>query len=121
MTGWRSPTTICRTSITPCARCWEKNGPGRVPRTARAGRRLRPPRSNMRTENNTQPMVMGSLATRQKCRWRPDMDAQTKITTMLDALAEMYAQRDLLSNDRQRAIDAILTPELQAQIAAVTL
>ena len=49
------------------------------------------------------------------------MDAQTKITTMLDALAEMYAQRDLLSNDRQRAIDAILTPELQAQIAAVNL
>jgi len=48
------------------------------------------------------------------------MDATIKITTMLDALAEMQAERDLLDNDKQRAIDAILTPEIVKAVADIS-
>lgn len=47
------------------------------------------------------------------------MDERTRITTMLDALSEMYAQRDLVMLDKQAALEQILTPEIKAQIAEV--
>ncbi len=41
------------------------------------------------------------------------------IATLLDELAEIKAQADLLRIDQQKAIDGILTPEIKAQIATV--
>ena len=37
----------------------------------------------------------------------------------LNQLAELYSQRDLLGMEKQRLIDAILTPEIKAQIAEI--
>jgi hypothetical protein len=49
------------------------------------------------------------------------MDEPARLTTMLDALAEMYAQRDVVNLDKQAALDATFTAELKAQIAAIEL
>lgn len=38
---------------------------------------------------------------------------------MLDQLAELQAQQTLISLDKQKLIDAILTPEIRAQIEAI--
>ena len=38
---------------------------------------------------------------------------------LLDQLAELYAQRDLASLEKQRLIDNILTQEIKAQIADI--
>jgi len=38
------------------------------------------------------------------------MDNTTKIVTMLDALAEMQAERDLLASDKQRMIEDAISP-----------
>lgn len=42
-----------------------------------------------------------------------------QIKAMLDALAEMTAQRDLLDNDKQVLIDGVLTPEIRQQVADI--
>lgn len=41
------------------------------------------------------------------------------IVTLLDELAEIKAQADLLRIDQQKAIDGVLTPEIKAQVAGV--
>jgi hypothetical protein len=41
------------------------------------------------------------------------------LTKMLDELSELYAQRDLSQLEKQRMIDAILTPEIKSRIAEV--
>jgi len=38
---------------------------------------------------------------------------KTEIAERLDALAEMYAQRDLLNARKQEAINTLLTPEIK--------
>lgn len=44
---------------------------------------------------------------------------EIRIQQMLDLLAEMQAQRQLVELDRQAAIDKIFTPEIKAQIADI--
>ena len=41
------------------------------------------------------------------------------IEQKLDQLAEMYAQRDLATMDKQKLIDELYTPELKKQIADI--
>ena len=41
------------------------------------------------------------------------------ITQKLDQLAEFMSQRDLIGIHKQEAIDAILTPEIKAQLADI--
>ena len=41
------------------------------------------------------------------------------IETKLDELAELYAQRDLETIDKQRLIDAVITAEIKAKIAEI--
>ena len=41
------------------------------------------------------------------------------IEPKLDQLSELYAQRDLSTLEKQRMIDAILTPEIKAKIAEI--
>lgn len=43
----------------------------------------------------------------------------TVINEKLDELAELYAQRDLSTMDKQRLIDAVLTEEIKAKIAEI--
>jgi hypothetical protein len=41
------------------------------------------------------------------------------ISTMLDQLANFYAQRDVLSIEKQELIDQILTPEIKARLEEI--
>lgn len=43
----------------------------------------------------------------------------TDVVALLDELAEIQAQADLLRLDRQAAIDGVITPEIKAQIAEI--
>lgn len=47
------------------------------------------------------------------------MDNEQRIKTMLDALAEMQAQRQVAEMDKQAAMESIFTPEIKAQIADI--
>lgn len=43
----------------------------------------------------------------------------TEIKTLIDKLADIHAAIDLLNIDRQAQIDALLTPEVRAQISDI--
>ena len=49
------------------------------------------------------------------------MTDETAIKQRLQQLEELYAQQDLVSIQKQEAIDRILTPELKAELAAIDL
>jgi len=44
---------------------------------------------------------------------------EMNITTEFDKLADMQAERDVISLEKQELIDKILTPEIKAQIAEI--
>jgi hypothetical protein len=47
------------------------------------------------------------------------MTDQERITLMLDSLADMRSERELIAADKQTAIDQVLTDEVKAQLAAI--
>ena len=47
------------------------------------------------------------------------MDTQDRIILMLDSLADMRSERELIAADKQNAIDRVLTAEVKAQLDAI--